>query len=385
MSILGGTTGSGMADTTTILAARKVVDMSNDISLLEDEKISLTKFLSKLPKKPAFQNSISWMVDELAPKSTTLAEALDNSETDWDVADGTIFRKNDIIKVAETGETAVVSSVSSNTVTVAARSWGTVAATAAANGGLVLNLGPAFSQGAHLRTSDSDGTPLAKRQLEIAKTNYTQIFRDAVALTRTEMQSKLYGGPDRPYQRMKKAIEHVRNINLVAYHGEKAQSGTRNTAGGIIEFVASANTMSTASLTEAQFNSDLKTVMRYGSDSKVLFCSRAVAGIISEWAQSVQRSSAGDNEFGVSITKYISPHGEISIVPDHALEGASYYDKYAVLMDMKDVKLRPLQDTVLLVDRHLPDVDGVIDEYLTETSFEWGSPNKHGLWNSITN
>jgi hypothetical protein len=70
---------------------------------------------------------------------------------------------------------------------------------------------------------------------------------------------------------------------------------------------------------------------------------------------------------------------------DHALEGASYYDKYAVLVDVKDIKFRPMQDTVLLVDRHLPDVDGVIDEYLTEASFEWGNPYKHALWNAVTN
>lgn len=384
MSVLGGATDGGMSDTTSILSARKVVDMSEKIHLLEDSKISLTKFFSKLAKKPAYSNSISWMVDEIVPKSTTLAEALDNSETGVDVADGTIFQANDIAKVAETGETLLVTSVSGNTLTVT-RSWGTVAGTSAANGGLILNLGPAFSQGAHLRTSDSDGTPLSKRQTEVEKTNYTTIWRHAVALTRTEQQSKLYGGPDRPYQRMKKAIEHTRDINLNAYHGEKAQSGTRNTAGGIIEFVPSGNTLSTASLTEAQFNSDLKTAMRYGSDSKVLFCSRQVAGIISEWAQAVQRVEPGENEFGVSIAKYISPHGEVAIVADHALEGASYYDKYAVLVDVKDIMFRPLQDTVLLVDRHLPDVDGVIDEYLTEASFQWGNPYKHALWNAVTN
>jgi hypothetical protein len=374
----------GIADTADILSARLVVDMSDKIHLLEDNKVSLTKLLSRLPKKPAGATTVRWMTDELAPKATTLNEALDTSETGVDVASGTgaYFQAGDIAKVAETGETMLVTSVSSDTLTVT-RSWGTVAGTAAATGGPLLNLGPAFAEGAHLRVSDSDGTVLAKRVTETEKTNYTQIFRHATGITRTQQQVKTYGGNDRAYQRRKKMIEHVRDINLALHHGEKAASGVRRSLGGIIEFMPSGNTFSTATLTEAQFNADLKTAFRYGSDSKVLICSRKVAGIISEWASVVQRVEPKESQFGVRITNYRSPHGDVAIVTDHALEG-TYYDKYAELVDVGECALRPLQDTALLVDRQLPDVDGKVDEYLTETSVEWGNENFHALWNSVT-
>jgi len=375
----------GIADTSDVLSARLVVDMSDKIHLLEDNKISLTKLMSRLPKKKAEATQIQWMTDELVPKSTTLNEALDNSETGVDVATGTgaYFQAGDIAKVAETGETMLVTSVSGDTLTVT-RSWGTVAAANALTAGLLLNLGPAFSEGAHLRVSDSDDTILAKRVTEVQNTNYTQIWRHALGLTRTQQQVKMYAGKDRDYQRKKKMIEHVRDINLSMYHGEEAASGTRRTMGGILEFVPAGNTFSTATLTESQFNTDLKTAFRYGAESKVLFCSRKIAGIISEWASVVQRVEPKESNFGVRITNYRSPHGDVAIVTDHALEGSSTYDKYAVLVDVNDIAFRPLQDTVLLVDRQSPDIDGVVDEYLTEASAEWGNGSYHALWNAVT-
>lgn len=70
------------------------------------------------------------------PFETTLAEALDSSETDVDVLDGDDWSRGDILEVQETGEQMYVLSVSTNTLTVQ-RSYGTVAASAAATGGLV--------------------------------------------------------------------------------------------------------------------------------------------------------------------------------------------------------------------------------------------------------
>lgn len=70
------------------------------------------------------------------PFESILNEALDNSETDVDVLDGADWNKGDILEVVETGEQMLVLSKSTNTLTVK-RSYGTVAATAAADTGLI--------------------------------------------------------------------------------------------------------------------------------------------------------------------------------------------------------------------------------------------------------
>lgn len=374
----------GYRDNADVLSQRKVVDMSNKIHLLEDSEDSLTKLLSRLPKKPAYNTTVQWMTDELVPKSTTLAEDIDGSETGVDVASGTgvYFQINDIVKVPITGETMLVTGVSTDTLTVT-RSWGATSASAAAvSGDEIVNLGPAFNEGAHLRTSDSDDTPLARTVQETQNVDYTQIFRHAVGLTRSETQIKMYGGADRAYQRRKKMLEHVRDMNLSLHHGEKQESTLRRSLGGILEFV-STNSFATSTLTESQFNTDLRSLFRYGNGSQRLFlCSRAIAGYISEWAQQVQRVEPGESKFGVAITKYQSPHGVVNIVTDHALEGTTW-NKYAEGIDTSCIALRPLQDTILRVDVQDKDVDGVLDEYLTETAFEKGNEKFHGKWTAV--
>ncbi len=70
------------------------------------------------------------------PFESTLAEALDNSETDVDVLDGNDWARGDILEVVETGERMRVLSVATNTLTVS-RGYGEVGATAATINGLV--------------------------------------------------------------------------------------------------------------------------------------------------------------------------------------------------------------------------------------------------------
>ncbi len=78
------------------------------------------------------------------PFETLLAEALDNVETDIDVTDGDDWDEGDVGEIVETGEQFLVLSVATNTLTVQ-RSYGTVAATAAAINGRIRK-NPRFTQ-----------------------------------------------------------------------------------------------------------------------------------------------------------------------------------------------------------------------------------------------
>src|SRR6056300_875253 len=65
--------------------------------------------------------------DTMSSWYTTLTEGLDTSEKDWDVTDGTLFRQGDIVATYDVLDTdfstplekALVTSVSSNTISVA--------------------------------------------------------------------------------------------------------------------------------------------------------------------------------------------------------------------------------------------------------------------------
>jgi hypothetical protein len=245
---------SGARNTEDILSVNKKVDMG-DVHMLEDDKILLTKLLSKIGKREVYNRTFKWMTDEIRPKFDQLAEALDNSETAVDVDNGSYFTAGDLVKVVETGEVMRVSSVATNTLTVV-RGVGTTAAANALDNGQLLILGNANAEGATL--------PAARTVKEVEQTAYTQIQRDAIHLTGTEMAmgkaGGLYTGDEQNKQRAKKLLEHVRNINHTAYWGESNYDTTNKIgyAGGIDDFIAAANRDGAASLTETEFNDGLK-------------------------------------------------------------------------------------------------------------------------------
>jgi hypothetical protein len=374
------TTISGARDTESILSVNKKVDMG-DVHMLEDNKILLTKLLSKLGTRKVFNRTFKWMTDEIRPKFDQLNEVLDTSETGVDVVNGAYFNPNDLVKVVETGEIMRVVSIATNTLTVV-RAVGSTVGTAAATNGQLLIIGNQYAEGATLQTA------LTTKEVEL--TAYTQIMRDPYHVTGTEeamgKAGGLYTGDEITKQRGKKLLEHVRNQNLSGYWGESAYDTSlkRGMAGGINAFITT-NRDTVATLTEAEFNDGLKGAFRYGSEKKVLLCSRAFAGIINEYLANVQRVSPGDSKFGVKMVDYISPHGELSIMTDHSIEGTEY-DKYGFVLDLSECKRVVLQgrDTQLLLDRQATDEDGTKEEYLTEFGWEWGNQLKHYVFTSVT-
>jgi hypothetical protein len=370
---------SGARDTTNGLAGRQRIDMGDVIFQLENDKAKLSTRVAQLDKDSAFAQSVHWMSDELNPK----ADAVNNGAgyasgaTTVTVDNGGYFRARDLVKVPRTGEVMLVTAVSSNDLTVTRSAGGTAAAALVDNDPLII-LGPAYAQGATLQA--------ARTTVEVDNVNYMQIWRHPFKVTGTHKAVGSKGGhyveDDTATQRRKKMLEHARDINLTAYHGEKDLTSGTGLAGGITERIPSGNIDSTASLTETAFNSALKTMFRYGSGTKTLYCSRQVAGIIDGLLRDRLRYQPGDKTGGNNFTSYQSTHGLVKIVADHALEGGSF-DKYAVLMDEEGCKYRTLRDTELLTGRQTPDEDAEVEEYLTEATFVWGNGSTHGLFNSI--
>lgn len=369
---------SGARATNNILAGRQVVDMG-DLHQLENDKAKLFTMVSKLGKKPAHNQTIKWMTDELSPK----ADAVNNGagytsgDTSIVVDNGGYFRIRDLVKVPRTGEVLLVTGVSTNTLTVTRSAGGTAAAALVDNDPLII-LGPAYAQGATLQAQ--------RTTTEVEAVNYMQIFRHSFKVTGTHAAMGAKGGhyveDDTVTQRRKKALEHARDMNLTAYFGEADLTSGTGLAGGIIERIPAGNIDSVASLTEAELDDALRVMFRYGSSKKVLFCSRAVSGIINGLFKDRQRIAPGATKHGIATNEYETVHGVIQIVPDHAIEGGAF-DKYAVLVDPDGPKLRTLRDTKLLTGRQTPDEDAEVEEYLTECSFEWGNGSTHGLFNAI--
>jgi len=372
--------------TQTILSNQRVVDMADKIYLLEPNAAPLYVLVSKLNKRVAISTTVEWLEDELNPSWTTLAQSAHSADGVLTAA-SSIFNAYDLVKVPITGEVLLVTAVTLTAVTVTRSVGGTAAASAASAADVVI-IGSAFKEGSAYSDLSTLSTKTARAY------NYLQIFRKSVEITKTLANSELYGGDDRSYQRKKKGIELMRDLERSFLFGERAEdtSTPRRTTGGIDEYISTNATAAGGTLTETEFEGFLRTIFRYGSNTRYLFSAPVVLSVISMWAQGKLNMFSKDKTYGIAISQYISPHGTINLVKELMLENAggvsstSYYGGYAFAIELEEVVYRYLQNRDVQFETEIqhPGDDFFKDQYICEVGLEFHQERKHGQLTGVT-
>ena len=383
-----------------ILQNQRVVDMADKIYLLEPNAAPLYVLVSKLNKRVAINTKVEWIEDVLNPSWTTLNENIlavsAASAEAVAVTDGSIFNVWDVVKIPSTGEVMLVSAISSNTVTMIRDYTGDATGSSAASGSDIVIIGSAFTEGS------SASALLTLSTQTVAKYNYLQIFRKSVELTKTLANSELYGGADRPYQRKKKGIELMRDLERTFLYGRRAMDATttladagnlnRRMTAGIDYYITTNDTSSVAGMTEAEFEGFLRSVFRYGSSSRYLFCAPLILSVISLWAQGKLQMFPKDKTYGIAISQYLSPHGTVNLVKELMLENAggvsstSNFGGYAFAIELEDVVYRyhTNRDVTMETDIQNPGDDFYKDQYICEIGMEFHNEQKHGKLRGVT-
>lgn len=359
---------------------RRLYDFSKKIWLLEPDAAPLTAILANTRTEKTTDPEFKWFEDELDPRQDAINAAAGHLATDTTltVDNGAYFRAGDIVKVPRTGETMKVTAQTATTITVV-RSIGAVAAAALVDNDPLFIIGNANQEFAASRALRST--------LEVTKFNYTQIFRTPVGASGTQNATDLRGGNDLAYQRRKKGIEHTVDIERAMLFGEKGidTSGTQaeRYTGGLLEFISTNITDAGGALSEAEWETFLRTGFRYGNKSKLVVASPLVMSVISTFAQGKLQVVPEDKTYGIAVTRYVSPHGEVNLVMSNLLEGA-VYGGYAFLIDPENVAYRPLRETTLKTNIQAPDEDGQKDEYLTECGLQVRLEKSHAILKNVT-
>ena len=373
-----------LRSTVSINQARRIVDMSKAIALLEPSKTPFLTLTSKISKKTAHNTEFNWLEDELQGRwdAVNAAAGYAAAITEIVVDTGTVFAAGDVVKVPRTGEALLVTAVDTNTLTVV-RGYGVTAAAAIVDDDPLVVIGQTFLEGG------LSATP--KSVLTVTKSNYTQIFKTAIKVTKTQEATKLYGGADRAYQRKKKSIEHAIDISRTAWFGEKKQeiSGetVRRTTAGVLSLLGSSAPVydASGSLTEANFEKMfMEQAFQYGSKTKVLFASPRVISVINSWGKDKMQVDNMAKEYGIAIMRYESAHGTLKIVREPLFEG-TVYGKMGVVLDLENVKYRPLngRDTKMETNIQAPDEDSFKDQLITEAGFEVQLPKTHAILKGV--
>jgi len=352
-----------------VLAARVVKDVHSKIMDLEPDKAPLTLLSRMASTKAVHQPVFDVHEDDLIPNLDRANGAQTASSTTIDVDNGTYWFPNSLGKVQRTNETFLVTSISTNALTVV-RSNGSTAAAAILDNDQLTIIGPAALEGASIEA--------AKSTLVTEVTNYTEIFRWPVALVGTLAASELYGGKEMARLHRTSGIMHAVQIELANLFGEQAQitSGdtTRRSTGGIIPFISTNSTDYGGTWNFNTFSSDTETMFRYGRKKKVMFAARGVVTSIDQEAFSNTERMESSVTFGITTSRLRTTHGELNLITHNKLEGDTY-GGYAVVVDMDNMGVRFLRgrDTKLRTDVGTPGDDAQTDEWLSEM----------GLWRSL--
>lgn len=367
-----------------IASSRLKVDMG-DLYRLEDDQGALFVTANVLGSGQAQQYQINWHTKVLRPKADVISASAASGDTTLTATNGTYFQVNDLIKIPITGETMLVTAVSTNTLTVT-RAWGSTAAASAAASAEVVILSPHYAENARLQT--------ARTVTEVQYTNNVALWRHNLEQSNTLRAigdaGGTYNGSDLELEREDMLLVHKRDINLTCLYSEKGSSGTQRSMMGLYEFIngyGTSRTDSTSAVTFGVFMTKSQSMTRYNNRKMVGIVSRTFATIVSQWALGTAgvyvTVDNGADMFGIQVMDITTPHGKFRLLVDDALSDSTTWSKHAffVATDRKGgPKWKYLRNTQILKNRQYNDQDGYMEEVLTEGSIEFGNPDYHYLF-----
>lgn len=381
---MAGPTVVGVRSTGTINQNQRKIDMRATILQLEPDETPLTVLSARLGSEKTVNPRFTWWEDELPPRFDAV-DTTTGTGTTVRVRNGSRFTVHDLVKVTRTNELMRVTAISTNDLTVV-RGINT-AAVAVADQDELMIVGSA--------QPENDGAPTPKSQNPVEVTNYTQITRTSFAASETLRASATNTTPaDWDYNAGRAMIRHKLKLEDIRWHGKPSENMTGGanglplrTAGGALHFITQNVTAVNGVLTEPTFWGGQRRLFRFGSPHKVAFAGGIPLEALNGFPRAKLQLIQGDNDrtYGLRVYEFVGPFGALSVVYNRRFEGSGY-GGHIVTLDMGKLKKRFLQgrDTHVLTNRQANDVDGRIDEVLTEDSLEMGLDACHGMQTGIT-
>lgn len=293
---------------------------------------------------------------------------------------GYIFTVGDIIFNQRTGERMIVKTIASATTITIGRSLGSTAAAAGADGDGLFIIGNASEENSGARNVNTTKVN--------QPSNYTQIFKTTIAVSNTEKESDFYGPQTLTWQRAKKGTEHMMDIERALWFGEKGsdtggtQAKPRRFTGGILEHLEGNNGYiqdQGGVLTAPDFNTFLREAFTYGDSKKTLFAGANILQALSEISRGQLVTKNQDSTYGVKVSEWVTSFGDINVVQNPLL--VQDLAGYGFLLDLNCYKFVAYRnrDTKLQLNVQANDIDGEIDQYLTECGLKREQAQKCAL------
>jgi hypothetical protein len=340
-------------------------------------------------KRKSFNYKFEWLEKDQKPRALVVNGAQTDTDATIEVDAGNKVVARDVLLNTRTREVLLVSSVSSNDLTVVRGIGGS--GVIMNDGDTLLLIGSSYADGA------ASGTPVSIT--EFSKYNYTQIFRTPFAFTGRDLETELFGGNDKMTETKWQAIEHKRSIEYAFYFGKRAliaaAGGVHQATftGGLDQSIQSnAWDVTGTTLNTRVFNEFLEEALKWGkggrlqggSATKYLLCSAPWLTEINSWAENKLEYRVLDKEIGFAAMEYKSPHGRVMLLSSAILD--EYHPDRAYLVDFNHVDYVYLRnrDTKLLSNREDNDIDGEKYEYFSDCGLQVEFEQSHAVLSGLS-
>ena len=371
------TTGTRYSYTDSGVNMRSIADAVFMIDWTEAPLLNILGFGPENVRKFELVNwpstKVEWIEDTMSPYTTTIAEDLDDSETGVDVATGTgsYFRQGDIVSVDS--EYMLVTSVSTDTLTVT-RAYGSTTAASHTSGATITLLTRAMPEASDAVTGHTTTTSQPY--------NYSQIISEAAKASKTSIAIKKYGIEDELDYQVSKLFANQGSAGKLAqflqrtfYYGKRVQrsSSAYGSMGGFATFVTTNVTnLASASLQRSDIHTKVRQIRDAGG-----MCTHVITGSwglekINAMYEGTIRTTRDETRGGSEITMIKTPHGEVEVVYDWMCPAGYMYFLNAEKCGWLPV--RPFESGKIAEqgDYFLTDVVG-------EFSFALANEESHGL------
>lgn len=231
----------------------------------------------------------------------------------------------------------------------------------------------------------------------VKQTNYTQIWRTALDLSRTALKTNLRTGD--AYQEEKRETLELHSLEIeknlmwgIATENIGANGKKERTTAGLVSMIranASSNVFDFVSDTDFSgqswiqggdlfFDKVYETLFRYGDGEKLAFCGSAAMKGIAQLARSIGQINltTRTTEFGMKITEWLTPYGVVNLKLHPLMSQETTLRDAMIVFEPRRIRFRFIDDTMFKEDTRMNEggdtgLDGRQEEYLTEGGLEY--------------
>lgn len=229
--------------------------------------------------------------------------------------------------------------------------------------------------------------------------NYTQIFRQALEISRTAMMTRLRTGD--AYQELKRETLEYHSVQMekafldgIRYEGTGSNAKKERSTQGVITSIKENNSAAVSHYPDATgyttktwktggkdwLDEQLEVLFRYGDMEKMCFIgSQALLGInqLAETYGNIQLQAATES-YGIKVLKWVTPFGEVNLKTHPLFTHETTRRRAALFFEPRRLKYRFITDTTFYPDPNRDKklsghgkIDGIKEEYLTEAGLEF--------------